>query len=469
MKSLKQTLTWTTVLAVSIVLSACGGGSDSGSSNVGGATRTAETVVFTANDAILSTGVLALFAAADDGSSLTRLSSNNVSNVTTIDQFQISPDKQWVAYIVNGDAGRANLFVVQILNGTPLQLSEPTASISSVKEFAWSPNSLQVVYSGDISDNGTDEVFLVDRDGSNHQKINGPTNDIVEVVRPQWSPDGRYIVQEVTSQGSSTTVALSIFDTRTSGSNSLRLITNTTGQIRNVSWSPDNSRVGFLADFLTINDSNIYAIDVDGENLRQVSTNSDFLGIFKWSPEGSQIAYLDDVDSNSLFELHVGAADGSSSNSIVALPGSGGVTNLEWSPNGTDIAYHANEQSNNIFELFAIQSDGSNKRRLSGDMTTSGVANKDGFEWSPNGSQIAYLADQETSTVVELFTSNADGSGNQNSTGSPNSLDISQPQWSADGVRIAFKAGDDSLQVSSVGGTPVLISDGLTAISQLAY
>lgn len=465
----KQALIWTTTLLVGIVLSACGGGGNGGTNNGGGSNRTAETVVFTANDSIPSTGILTLFAAADDGSSLTRLSSDNVSNFTTIEQFRISPDKQWVAYIVNKNAGVGNLFVVSIANGTPLQLSPPTGFISSVQDFAWSPNSQQLVYSGSKSLFNIDEVFLVNRDGSNHQKINGDTAGLVEVVRPQWSPDGRYIVQEVTDKGSEFTRALNIFDTTIVGPNSRRLIINSIGQIRNVAWSPESNRLGFLADFITLNSFAIDVIDLDGSNRRQVSANSDFLGVFKWSPDGSQIAYLDDVDADVRFELYVGAADGSSSNSIVALPGSGRVNNMEWSPNGIDIAYQANEQLNNTFELFAIQSDGSNKRRLSGDMTTSGDANRDDFEWSPNGSQIAYLADQETVSVTELFTSNADGSGNQNSTGSPNSLVISQSQWSADGLRIAFKAGDDSVLVSSVGGNPVLISGVLTAISQLAY
>lgn len=463
---LKHVLIGTAVLVVSIVLSACGGGSGS---TVGSAFRTAETVVFIANDATPSTGVLALFAAADDGNSLVRLSSDNVPNVTTIVQFRISPDKQWVAYIDNQNAGNGNLFVVPIVGGTPLQLSPTTGFISSVKDFSWSPNSLQLAYSGNKVLFNTDEAFLVNRDGTNRQRINGNTAGLVEVVRPQWSPDGRYIVQEVTDLGSSITRALNIFDTAITGLNSRRLITNSVGQIRDVSWSPNSNRLGLLADFTTQGDYDIHVIDVDGNNLRQVSTNSDFLGKFKWSPDGSQIAYLDDVDANVLFELHVGAADGSSSNSIVALPNLGQVDNMEWSPNGIDIAYHANEQADDIFEIFAIQSDGSNKRRLSGNMTTGGDANRDDFEWSPNGSQIAYKADQETNTVVELFTSNADGSGNQNATGSPNSLDISQSQWSADGVRIAYKAGADSVRISSVGGNPVLISGVLTAIGQLAY
>ncbi|VAX09177.1 hypothetical protein MNBD_GAMMA25-1965, partial [hydrothermal vent metagenome] len=63
------------------------------------------------------------------------------------------------------------------------------------------------------------------------------------------------------------------------------------------------------------------------------------------------------------------------------------------------------------------------------------------YHWSPDGSQIAYIANQQTDMLLELFIRNSDGTGKTKvSSGLSNSkaLDFN---WSTDNTRLAFNEG----------------------------
>ncbi len=90
------------------------------------------------------------------------------------------------------------------------------------------------------------------------------------------------------------------------------------------------------------------------------------------------------------------------------------------SPNGVWVAYVADQETNNIFELYVVPVDktaGDDLVKISGDsMAGVGVKEKaDGryaFEWAPDNSRIAYLADQTTPGVIQLYSNKPDGTDN---------------------------------------------------------
>ena len=80
------------------------------------------------------------------------------------------------------------------------------------------------------------------------------------------------------------------------------------------------------------------------------------------------------------------------------------------SPDGLTVAYLADQRTAGTIELFAVPSDGSRApRRLNrelvpgGDVCLSLV--REPFVFSPDGSLVAYLADQDVDEIVELFVS----------------------------------------------------------------
>ena len=94
-----------------------------------------------------------------------------------------------------------------------------------------------------------------------------------------------------------------------------------------------------------------------------------------------------------------------------------------------------------------INADGSgSSTKVGGTM----IANGDAFDfaWSPDGSRIAYIADQTSDTLLEVYTSNIDGSDNTRLTAGLSGEEAVEFAWSADSERVAFSTGPS-------GRTPV--------------
>ncbi len=482
------------LVAASLTVSACGGGG-SGGGNPPPPTRNAETVVFIGNDGITTTGQNELYAVEDDSTTQRMLSKNTVANDSNIFKFAISPDKQWVAYIADHDgSGKYALYTIAISGGTPKQVSRSTSILSrTVKSFHWSPDSRQLVFAANLdapfdanSSYLANEVYIVNRDGTNQRKINGSIGipATVEAKNPQWSPDGRYIVQEVASFSNGSAdryaFALNIYDTTITASNSRRLVTaNTNRIIRNVHWSPDSKRLAFTSDY-TIQDSfQVVVIGISGSPFKQLTINGDFNSESEWSPNGSELAYLDHPSSPFPADLVVSPGDGSAAKRFLAVVSNNNrsVKDFRWSPDGSQIAYTSDEDQQYMYELYVIAANGSGTpTKINGSLITFGDVFE--FQWSPNGKQIAYRADQQTDRMQELFVSNINGTGNiKVSSGLTNSK-VFGFDWSADSSRLAFSEGPssrrstgDRVYINTTDGNNLLqVSDVTTdVISSVTY
>ena len=445
---------------IATTLSACGGGGGSTSDD-----HFPETLAYVASDGLAGNGVTELYAVDDDGQNNRRLSVASAQTDTDIQSFAISPDGQWVAYLSDVDSG----FEIDALYVVPIDGSSAPVQISrtvnpglnrSVKGFAWSPDSRQIAYTANLDGSITDgsffanEVYLVNRDGSGEQKINGTIGNPpkVEVRNPQWSPDGHYILQEVArltnGQGDVNAFAVNIYDTTTGAANSTRLVT-AQGSVRNVHWSPDSTRFSYRADLQTQDDFQVYVTTASGSTTTQVTEHGDFNSDSRWSPDGSLLAYLDNPSQPFPADLVISAATNGAPDTVLVYlsPEGRQVTDFEWSPDGQRIAYRADQDTANQYELYVINADGSgSSTKVSGTMTANGDAFA--FVWSPDGDRIAYIADQTTDTLLEAYTSKIDGSDNTRLTAGLSGEEAVDLAWSADSQRVAFSTGP-------TGRTPV--------------
>jgi Tol biopolymer transport system component len=144
--------------------------------------------------------------------------------------------------------------------------------------------------------------------------------------------------------------------------------------------------------------------------------------------------------SGSPFTVYTVRPDGTGSAPIAA----GGRP--EWSPDGARIAYVADADKDGTLDLHTARPDGTDDVTVSGPMVAGGnvgwyTGNGLSFAWSPDGSRIAYYADQATDGQVELFTSPAAGGGNikVSSSLSAKSLVSAAFLWSPDGSRLAYR------------------------------
>lgn len=112
------------------------------------------------------------------------------------------------------------------------------------------------------------------------------------------------------------------------------------------------------------------------------------------------------------------------------------------SSDGSAIAYRADENVADVMvqdELFVVPMTGGTPVKVSGLMTNGGSVWE--FAWSPNASQLAYVADKDTDGVNELYVVNADGTGERKLTTGLN-LDERFVEWSPAGDFIAVASGD---------------------------
>ena len=446
-------------------LAACGGGGGGGGGGTNPPppppppTRNAELLAFMASDGVSTNGQNELYTVADDGSGEVLVSQSLAVDRAMIRDFALSPDGQWVAYLAdpNGFA-QTSLFVNSVTGGTPVRVSQEASGSRRVESFQWSPDSSQLVYAGNFDipfsrGDAAREVFIVNRDGSGMTKINGAigATPTVDVANPQWSPDGRYIVQEVfrfaNNGAAPAAFGLNIYDTTITSPNSRRVAEART-RITNVRWSGNGQRLSFTADQETAGVHQARTVDIDSRANTRVTDNGWINSDARWSPDSSELAYLDHPSLPFPADLVVSAGmPGAPDRVLVFLsPNNREVRAFEWSPDGSAIAYVANAETDNVYELYVVPADGSGPGvKISQPLMPS----TDVFDiaWSPDSQQIAYTADQVTDTVESLYVVSRTGSGRVHLSAGLGGEEVKQFDWSNDGQRVRFSTGPQGRNV----------------------
>jgi len=189
----------------------------------------------------------------------------------------------------------------------------------------------------------------------------------------------------------------------------------------------------------------IYGMDVNGQNLQQLTTSFAFEDWGAWSPDTFKIVFqsdaIPDTSYTVRFQIYVMNSDGSSISQLTFPdPATDTITghikdttsnfHPAWSPNGTKIAFASTRDTNP--EIYVMDPNGSNIVRLTHNAGADAQP-----AWSPDGSKIAFVSDRDGNAEVYVMSA-ADGSGLVNLTNDPGS-DFA-PAWSPDGTKIAFQS-----------------------------
>lgn len=209
-----------------------------------------------------------------------------------------------------------------------------------------------------------------------------------------WSPDGRYLAfwSDRTRQWN-----LFIFDTLV---NDLRQVTNQLGFIPygKPKWSPDGRRLALRFWQPGGRDTGTFIMDVSTGEFRGIRSLVDAGADLVWSPDSRHVAFRSDRDRNP--EIYVLDVD---LQQVVNISNHRAIDfEPDWSPDGTQIVFGSNREGDG--EIFIIRGDGSGLYRL-----TSGGGWRP--SWSPDGGQIAFFSNRDGRSA--LYIIHTDGTGLQ--------------------------------------------------------
>lgn len=221
----------------------------------------------------------------------------------------------------------------------------------------------------------------------------------------------------------------------------------------------------YLADNTADNVYELFATSQNGVNTTTLTQNSLAQGVdrdFEFSPDGRYVAFLRQKDTPGVTELYVDDLDNTAPPVKVngVLIANGNVTSFQWSPDSSRLAYVADQNIDLVYELYTVAPDGSQLVRVSGDMVVNGSLATDAsldtpeYAWSPDGQRLAYIADQDTNSVGELYTVLANGTSNIRINGNlVANGDVVGFKWSPDSQRVMYRADQDTNTVYELYST----------------
>ncbi len=191
----------------------------------------------------------------------------------------------------------------------------------------------------------------------------------------------------------------------------LRRLTNFGVYTAEAVVSPDGQRVVFTS--LKDGDLDIYTMNIDGSNLRKLTSTPGYDGGPWWSPDGRHIAYrawhptdtalvsYRDLLAQRLvrpnrMELWVMDADGANQRQITQLGGAN--FGPSWTPDGRRLIFSSNyrQPRSGNFDLFLVDLDGTHLEQVTTEDTF------DGFPmFSPNGHQLVWASNRHDAKAGE--------------------------------------------------------------------
>lgn len=206
-----------------------------------------------------------------------------------------------------------------------------------------------------------------------------------------------------------------------------RNLTNDPGEDFDPDWSPDGKLIAFASD--RTGQPEVYAMDPDGDNVRQLTTGGGLSP--RWSHDGARIAF---TRGGSLLVMNAGGddpkvimeAEAEATADVCragAFPGG-------WSPDDERITYYSASGTRATGQVCTIKADGADIEVIVGDEGAYHVEPV----WSPDGRYIAYRGIENG--VHDIWTVDLETGERTNLTDDPD-LDV-EPDWSPDGKRIVF-------------------------------
>ncbi len=234
--------------------------------------------------------------------------------------------------------GPAALFLLDLNGGGGVTRLTPVEDQDNVNlpGAAWNGVNDRIVLSSDRQE--ADDLWRIAPDGSDFTRITTHT-DTARYSEPSWSPDGQWIVFEVSRPGTSQDGRVGqIWLVRNDGRD-LTPLTDGNYDDRQPNWSPTGERILFQRRTLPDGQWDIYTIAPDGSDLRQVTNTDADDTDASWSPGGGCIVYSSDYGELSAANIYIVPAAGGTPTRLTNDSTYDGAPS--WSPDGRWVAFES--------------------------------------------------------------------------------------------------------------------------------
>jgi TolB protein len=253
---------------------------------------------------------------------------------------------------INRDAKHDQICLINANRSDYQQVTHNPQALHFYPSF--SPDGGSIVYSS--NETGDFEIYEMNLSDLVPTRL---TDGLGWLYAPEISPDGSQIIftNEVNS-------VQSIWVMDRNGRNPRPVFVPPSPDAVDATWSPDGRQILFA--WGSLENKQLYIINIDGSGMRQVTDISGLRGRSDWSPDGSRIATYVRIDPNKRWNREIFLFDLDSSEWVQITDG-GNNLSPSYSPDGEWIAfmsYQDNFRDENGCEIYVMRNDGSEVRRL---------------------------------------------------------------------------------------------------------
>jgi len=247
------------------------------------------------------------------------------------------------------------------------------------------------------SPDGSEILYVSNRTGTGDvfvYPVNGAPRQLTHDVRndnqPAWSPDGQWVAFR-SERGRQTDVWL----VPAAGGSEIRL-TDDTAEEADIQWIPGTSSVAFTTGTTA---SGLWTLSLADGTERRLTPDTVRVGGYSRSRDLTQIVYQV-LRGGGVSDLAVMPVSGGASRTLVT----GGTDNWgpEWSPDGSQVAFLSSRAGN--VDVWVVDAAGGDPRRV-----TDWPSDEFDLEWTADGTALYVLSPHDASPIADLWLVPLDG------------------------------------------------------------
>lgn len=340
-----------------------------------------------------------------------------------------SPVSDWIVFkSKRKKQKRGDLFLTSARMGkiVPLGLND----IIDPGVPVWSSQGNSIAFSANVKD---EYIYSILSSGGPSTRL---TSDSESESSPMYSPNGNQVVFQSVRFGSENNIF--IYSLKTG---KLDTISNSYINQRATSWSPDGQKIAFIRNSGGgPRTRDIWTMSNLGENQTQISETGGIRNAI-WCEQGKSFVYSYDKDASYVYNIWKIPVAGGTPVQLVINDASQEPTDC--SSDGQTFLFHSNiSGANKIYTMSVVGGDYS--------VIENELGGGEGAKWSPDGTQIAFLSNQNEEKTIDLYVMSSTGGTVTRLTNSE--AKESWPSWEPDGKSVIYSAnlGNDDIWIVDI-------------------